>query len=330
MGLNNDCMNSLLNNLGRARRAAAALLCLTLLALGVASSHAYSPGHFAAIHTQLTNDIATLSALENPTRADRQLLRAVQRGNNVLMKVTNSDGKTLRSLISILDRRESYVPTIQTISSNLLTGFNSQYNFVDGLLLEMPDSPAATSVKAQFQVFGPTGTRLTTTTNIHKFAGRYDPAKRRLDDILILANQALIVPFPEDLLENSVSARINGISLKTSAGAASDNVFVAVSTETNVSFTVGGLVGSGINQARGILFSIPNAPFGAYRYVIPTAAVFTNRTGVYSPSEMNVAATNGAIFINVTATEVYGAFSCSGPGFNVTDGKFRVTISSQP
>jgi hypothetical protein len=330
MGLTYARMNLLLNNTGRARRASAALLCLALLALGVASSRAYSPAPFAAIRAQLTNDIAILGALENPTRADRQFLRAANRGSNVLTKITRTDGKTLRSLNSILGRRESYIPTINAIGSNLLTGFNAELAFVENLMLEMPDSPAATDAQAQFLLFEATGAKLNTTTNLARFAGRYDAAKRRLDDILIQASQALIVPFPADLLENSVYARINGISLKASQGSATDNVFEAVATETNVSLTVGGLAGNGINSARGILFSIPNAPFGTYRYPIPLTAVFTNRTGVYSPEESNVAATNGAIFINTTATEVYGSFSCSGPGFNITDGKFRITISSQP
>jgi hypothetical protein len=330
MGLTYARMNSLLNNPGGARRASAALLCLALLALGVASSRAYSPAPFAEIHAQLTNDIAVLGALENPTRADRLLLRTVQRGSNVLTKVARPDGKTLRSLNSILGRRETYIPTLNTIASNLLTGFNAESAFVENLLQELPESPATTEVQAQFQVFGPIGAKLNAATTIPKFAGPYDAIKRRLDNILILANQATIVPFPADLLENSVYARINGISLKASQGSATDNVFEAVATETNVSLTVGGLVASGFNSARGLLFSIPSAPFGTYRYTIPNKAIFTNRTGVYSPEENNVAATNGAIFINATATEVYGSFSCSGPGFNITDGKFRITLSSQP
>lgn len=110
-------------------------------------------------------------------------------------------------------------------------------------------------------------------------------------------------------------------------------MFIAAVTETDISLTPGGWLRVGTDEnaiGRGILFSIPNAPLGAFRHAIPTAAVFTNRTGVYSPEENNAAATNGAIFINTTATEAYGVFSCSGPGFNVTDGKFRIAISSQP
>ena len=57
------------------------------------------------------------------------------------------------------------------------------------------------------------------------------------------------------------------------------------------------------------------------------SATLTNRTGIYLPTENSVAATSGSIFVSTTDTEVYGIFSCSGPGFTVTNGKFRVSIT---
>lgn len=324
-------MKTVSKRLGGAQHARVALLGVVLLAWGVVSSQGYSTVQFSAVQSQLHNDIAALGSLPGPTRADRALLRVLQRGSNVLTKVSIADGKTLRSLHSILGRRDSYIATLGAIRSNLLTGFNAEQAFVENLLLELPESPEATAVKAQVAKFGPTGTKLNAATTIAKFSGQYDAAKRKLDDILIRASQALLVPYPSDLPSpNSVSAKINGVTFRTSSGSASDNVFTAVTTETNISLTLGALSNSGGAGPRGILFSIPNAALGAFRQAIPGAAVFTNRTGIYSPEESNVAATNGAIFINSTATEVYGSFSCSGPGFNITDGKFRITISSQP
>ena len=118
--------------------------------------------------------------------------------------------------------------------------------------------------------------------------------------------------------------------MRTTSYPGTDNVFIATTNGTNLTLTLGGLSNSGTNGPRGILFSIPNAPPGAVRLAIPDAAVFTNRTGIYQPNQSNVAATNGSIFLNTTATEAYGTFSCSGPGFNITDGRFRITLSSQP
>lgn len=330
MRLNNERMKTVSKKLIGARRASVALLGVAWLALGVVSSHAYSPAHFSAVQTQLHADIAATAMLPAPTRHDRARLRVLQRGSNVLTKVSLADGKTLRSLNSVLGRQEMYFSTLGTIRSNLLTGFNAEQVFVGNLLLELPESPAAALVKAQFQKFSLTGARLNAATNVARFAGLYDGSKRQLDDLLIRANQASLIPFPAELLPNSVSAKINGISLRTTSYPGTDNVFIATTNGTNLTLTLGGLSNSGTNGPRGILFSIPNAPPGAVRLAIPDAAVFTNRTGIYQPNQSNVAATNGSIFLNTTATEAYGTFSCSGPGFNITDGRFRITLSSQP
>ena len=330
MRLNDERMKTVSKKLIGARRASVALLGVAWLALGVVSSHAYSPAHFSAVQTQLHADIAATAMLPAPTRHDRARLRVLQRGSNVLTKVSLADGKTLRSLNSVLGRQEMYFSTLGTIRSNLLTGFNAEQVFVGNLLLELPESPVAALVKAQFQKFSLTGARLNAATNVARFAGLYDGSKRQLDDLLIRANQASLIPFPAELLPNSVSAKINGISLRTTSYPGTDIVFIATTSGTNLTLTLGGLSNSGTNGARGILFSIPNAPPGAVRLAIPDAAVFTNRTGIYQPSESNVAATNGSIFLNTTATEAYGTFSCSGPGFNITDGRFRITLSSQP
>lgn len=330
MRLNDERMKTVSKKLIGARRASVALLGVAWLALGVVSSHAYSPAHFSAVQTQLHADIAATAMLPAPTRHDRARLRVLQRGSNVLTKVSLADGKTLRSLNSVLGRQEMYFSTLGTIRSNLLTGFNAEQVFVGNLLLELPESPVAALVKAQFQKFSLTGARLNAATNVARFAGLYDGSKRQLDDLLIRANQASLIPFPAELLPNSVSAKINGISLRTTSYPGTDIVFIATTSGTNLTLTLGGLSNSGTNGPRGILFSIPNAPPGAVRLAIPDAAVFTNRTGIYQPNQSNVAATNGSIFLNTTATEAYGTFSCSGPGFNITDGRFRITLSSQP
>jgi len=331
MRLNDERMKTVLHKLGRARRASVAFLGASLLAASSVSSWGFSPVQFSAVQSQIHADLATVASLPSPTRDERLFLRTLQLGSNVLTKVSTTDGKTLRALNRILSRQASYLPVLGAIHTNLLTGFNAEQTFVENLLPELPESAETTAVKAQFQKFDPHGAKLNAAATVAIFSGLYDGTKRKLDDILIRANQALLIPFPSSLPSpNAVSAVINGIAFRTGQGAATDNVFNAVATETSISLTLGALVNAGGSGPRGILFSIPNAALGAFRHAIPTAAVFTNRSGIYSPEESNVGATNGAIFINATATEVYGVFSCSGPGFNITDGKFRISISSQP
>lgn len=319
-------MKTVPTDLGGARRIFAALLCLCLLAVSAIPARAYSTAQFIGIQGQINNDIATLDALENPTRADRALLRTLQRASNVLTKGSFTDGKVLRSLNAILGRNDSYTSPLNDIRADLLTGFNSEYDFVGSLLVELPDTAAAAAVADQYAKFAPTAAKVNGATTMAQFTARYDAAKAKLDNIFIRANEALIIPFPSDISPNAVKAVINGVGLSASAGSGTDNIFSAIATETNISLIVSGVVGG--SPSRGILFSIPNVQPGAFRYSIPEVASFTNRTGIYPPyTETAEGATNGAIFINTTATEIYGSFSCSGPGFTITDGRFRVTLS---
>ncbi len=333
MAFSVERMKKVLNSLGGVRRASVVLFCFSLLTWGTVSAHAYTAVPFNALRAQVTNDLAVLIALPTPTKAERALLKALRRGTNTLAKVTVSDGKTLRSMHRILSRQPAYLPALAGIQTNLLTGFDSEHRFVENLLVELPESPAATAVRAQFLKFAPTAAKLSAAPTLAKFAGLYDAAKRKLDDLLFQASQAALVPFPQELTANSVSARINGpLKVKTSAGASSFNVFQATASETNLSVTLQAVFYTASNSvSRGILFSVPNAQPGTFRYAIPTVAVFTNRSGWFPhETETNSGATNGSIFISTTATEVYGTFSCSGPDFNITDGKFRINLSSQP
>jgi hypothetical protein len=311
------------------RRASLGLcLCLALLVVPTVAS-AFTTTHFIGLQSQITADIATLSALENPTREQRNLLRCVNRSSGVLAKTSVSDGKTLRGLNSILGRDSAYIAPLTAAASNLLLTFNSEYAFVGTLLVELPPSPAATLVTTHYNALTPQVEKLNAAPNIAKFSALYDATMSRLEAVFAEANRALIVPFPSDISENSVKARINNVTFSASSGSASENAtgFNAVVTESNIVVTL-----HAVNSTRGIYFSVPNAQGGTFRYTIPQGAVFTNRTDInyFNGTETQVAATEGVIFISKTPTEVYGIFSCSGPGFNVTDGRFRITISSQP
>ncbi len=161
-----------------------------------------------------------------------------------------------------------------------------------------------------------------------KFSALYDAIRSRLDAVFAEANPALIVPFPSDISENSVKARINHVTFSASSGSSSENQFNAVVTESNIIVTL-----RAVDSSRGMRFSVPNAQPGTFRYEIPQAAEFINLTDLdffHPGTETQTAATEGVIFISTTPTEVFGIFSCSGPDFDVTFGRFRINISSQP
>src|SRR5215212_4806326 len=101
-------MKSHLPSAPTVRRTSLVLLCLLALVVSVISSRAFTTVQFAPVQAQLTNDIAVLSAIENPSRTDRMALRTLSRATNVLNKSSLSDGKALRMLNNILHRNPNY------------------------------------------------------------------------------------------------------------------------------------------------------------------------------------------------------------------------------
>ena len=278
---------------------------------------------FAPVQHQLTNDAAALSGLTNPTPAQRALLKKLVKACGLATNVTIADGKALGQLNTQLRKQVGYLAPLNAVATNLVSIFNHEYNFVGQLLEELPPSPGADQATSQFNALTPLSSRLNASVSAAKTSGLYDATKRRLDAVFNAASAALFIPFPDDLSSNSVSAKISNVSMRSGVGLASENVFSAVNDGKKIVLTV-----NAIDFPRGLLFSVPNVQSGTFRYRLTDAATLTNRTGVYLPTESSVAATSGSIFVSTTDTEVYGIFSCSGPGFTVTNGKFRVSVTA--
>ena len=277
---------------------------------------------FAPVHQQLTNDAATLAALTNRTPAQRALLKKVTKSCGVTTNTVLADGKALGQLNTEFRKQVGYATPLNAVATNLVSIFNHEYNFVGQLLNELPPSTAADKVVDMFGALTPISSRLNAQVSAGKTSGLYDPAKRRLDMVFNAASAALVIPFPDDLSSNSIAAKINNVSMRSGVGLATENVFSAVNNGTKIALTV-----NAIDFPRGLLFSVPEVKFGTYRYRLTDDASFTNRTGIYLPTENSVAASSGSLFISTTDTEVYGIFSCSGPGFTITNGRFRVSIA---
>lgn len=285
---------------------------------------------FGPVRSQLTNEIAALQSNPDPSNSDRNRLKKLNKANAVFDNPSWPDGKALKALKNHLNRYPEYRPLLDHVASNLVAVYNNEYEFVGTLLPEMPPSSEATAVTAQYNALANTTARLNSVINASKTGAWYDSAKRRLDTVFARANDALLIPFPSDLVPNQVKARIDSgsgaVSFGASAGSSDLNTFSAVRIGDTISLTI-----SAVESTRGILFTIPNVQLGTFRYEIPTEATFTNRTDfnffTIPPTATDTGATEGSIFASTTATEVFGIFECTGPNFTVITGRFRVNIS---
>jgi hypothetical protein len=325
--LNSERMNRSTSPGSRALR----WLLLSIVALAPLVSPALTVLPFTPLRVQVTNEIDALQTLPDPSNAERKRLRALNKANDVFSSNSISDGKALRTFKNTLGRYPEYAETLDTVASNLVAVYNNEYDFVGSLLLELPPSPEATAINAQYSAHANTAAKLNADITAKKTSALYDAAKRRLDSIFARANQALLIPFPNDLVTNQAKAKIDvgaGPKNFTATSSSSDlNVLQAVRSGDTISLTI-----NVVESTRGLAFAIPNVQLGTARYEIPSDASFAYRTDfdffAMPPTSTDTAATNGTIFVSTTATEVFGTFECSGPGFNITGGRFRVNITT--
>jgi len=314
------------------RLAAVLVVAGTLALAGMA--HALTIVQFAPVQTILTNEIATIEAEPAPGKAELKRLTHLQKANDTLNDSSLSDGAALRLLAARLRGKAyaNYADALAAASSNLVSTFNSNYQFVGSLLQEIPESKAAVRAQTQYNALGPIVARLNAAKTSAKAGLLVDTARRRLNAVFGFVASALTVPFPEDLQENTVTANINGVNFRVSADLSTDNIFSAVKDGTNITLFITAIDGtvSSATPVRGLTISAPAVDPGTFRYAIPDQATLTNRVGIYTANETATVATNGAIFISANATEVFGVFTASGDGLTITEGRFRLTLTNAP
>jgi len=311
------------------KRMACMACALALIGTG-ATARGLTAVQFEPIREALSNEVVTLSAIENPTKQDLKRLRTLLRASGVLTNTATADGKALHSLISHLKSKTfpDYVPLLEATSVRLRQSYETNFQFVVTLMPELPESDNKTIAQKQLQALTPISTKLIAADRPHRIAMLLDPARRRMEPLLLSVANALIPLFPRDLSSNTISAKVNGINMRVSRDHATENFFSVTATETNFTIYCSAVDGtvSDATGGRGLILSVSNVLIGSTMYPIPARATVTYRTGVYSGTESASSAVSGSVFVSTEGTEIFGTFTANGPGISITNGRFRLDL----
>jgi hypothetical protein len=319
------------DNLTRGWKKLVGTVAIAVLVALTTVANAATPVSFSPLAQVLTNEVAALQAIENPTAQDLQRLRILARAQTLLLDTSSSDGQALKGLVNTLKgpAYASYTPLLEEVANNLLTSLNKNYTFVGSLISEIPNEQDAAAAQAQYNALTTLVNKLNTADKLSKVAAQYDATRRRLNNVFTFISRLLIVPFPGELSRNTIAATVNGVNFRSSAALASDNVFQATVTDDGIVLQVSAVDGttSSATGRRGLSFSIPLVQSGTFSYAIPAAASLTYRTDVYTETETATAATGGRIFASTQGDEIFGVFSASGPNFELIQGRFRINLT---
>ncbi|HMJ91910.1 MAG TPA: hypothetical protein VK530_18945, partial [Candidatus Acidoferrum sp.] len=142
-----------------------------------ATARALTAVQFAPVHEALSNEVATLSAIENPTLQESKRLRTLLRASGVLTNTATADGKALRSLLNLLKSKSfpEYAPLLDETGSRLAQSYNTNFQFVVSLLPQLPDSSAKELAQKQLKALTPLAARLDDADRTAKIAALLDP-----------------------------------------------------------------------------------------------------------------------------------------------------------
>src|SRR6266540_1579020 len=146
-----------MNSKSPARRVAKILIAIAALFLLASwtACAAFGP-YFQPIKTMLTNELALIASIEHPSPHDRARSNVLAKANAAIDNPAFSDGKTLRTLLRLLQGPAfSYcTAAINESAVNARNGVIHAYERMAVLVSEMPPGPKAVQAHSRYDALG--------------------------------------------------------------------------------------------------------------------------------------------------------------------------------
>lgn len=277
---------------------------------------------FAPVFTQTTNEIAFLETHFDNSPAQKEKLARLENARATVLDLELRDDQALAALVKSLGAQADYVTTLD---ESALRARASVLNDYDALALrvgDLPPSPRANRARNQFNSLAIAQAALLNAQHAAGISGLLAPLGRRIDTTSRLVARATMLPLPNVRL-NALRARVNGHPFASAGeGAHSSNLF-GVTSPAGLYLSV---ICRLVDGAQVINFTLPVITSQGRYEVAQGLATLTYTPDAFVTNALTVAATNGTFFVQRDRHEVYGLFSCAGPGFELKDGKFRIEL----
>ena len=279
---------------------------------------------FAPLYAPVTNDIAFILGHFDNSFAQKQKLAALTRARSVMLDDTTPDEQALAALLKLLGSDAEFAAALDACGGNARGKVLARYDLFAALAAELPPSPRAGSAQSRFNSLAADRAALAAAPHAAGISALLSPFGRRLDVAARLVLRAQIMPRP-NVGRNALRAVVDGHAfISTRGGAHSPNAF-NVSAPGGLYYEVSGLV---VDGSMVINFSLPIVTDQVRYEVASGLAALTYTPDVFATNAVRLAATNGTFFVQSDSRgrEIYGVFSCAGPGLEVKDGRFRIEI----
>ena len=277
---------------------------------------------FAPVFTQTTNEIAFLETHFDNSPAQKEKLARLENARATVLDLELRDDQALAALVKSLGAQADYVTTLDESALRARASVLNDYDALGLRVGDLPPSPRANRAKNQFNSLANDQVALLNAQHAAGVSSLLAPFGRRIDTTSRLVARATKLPLPNVRL-NALRARVNGHPFASAGdGAHSSNLF-GVTSPAGLYLSV---ICRLVDGAQVINFTLPVITSEGRYEVAQGLATLTYTPDAFVTNALTVAATNGTFFVQRDRHEVYGLFSCVGPGFELKDGKFRIEL----
>ena len=287
-----------------------------------ASLHAASLQTFIVVFGQLTNEIAIIQQNFDNSAEQKQRLAVLTRARSTVLDEDLRDEQALARLVSLLGNDGNYTATLTESAANARGTVLARYDLIGTRVADLPPSQRADVVRSRFNSLADERNALANAQQPESISNLLSPFGARVESVARLLPRAEIMPRPRTRLD-SVRATVDGRRfLSTASDRNSPNIF-EVTAPSPFYRTV---MCRAVDGERVIHISLPVVTDQVRYEISQGLASVTYSPDVFATNAVINTATNGTFFVQSVRNEVYGLFSCEGPGFVIKDGKFRIEI----
>jgi hypothetical protein len=286
------------------------------------NTHAASLPTFIVVFGELTNEIASIEKNFDNSSAQKQQLAVLTRATSLILDEELRDEQVLSRLLPLIGSDSDYTITLNESAANARAAVLGRYDLIGLRVVALPPSHRAAIARNHFENLADDRAALGNAQSAAGISSLLAPFGTRLETVNRLVMRAKIMPRPRVGL-NAVRAVVDGHRFVSSGGDRhSPNIF-EVTAPTSLYRAV---TCRAVDGERVINFNLPVVTDQVRYEVAQGLAGASYSPDVFATNAMTLTATSGTFFVQSERNEVYGIFSCAGPGFEIRDGRFRIEV----
>jgi hypothetical protein len=271
---------------------------------------------------QITNELVSLQNSFDGSAVQKQRLGLLAQARSTGWEANLRDDQALARFIKLLGGLGDFDESLDQSAENARTAVIAEYNALALRVADLPPGLQSSAARTRFNALATNRASLSGAVGTTNISALLAPIGARMSRVNRLVTRAARMR-PASIPMNGVRATVNDRAFVSSGdGPHSPNIF-SVDAPTSVYREVFCRV---VDRSKVLTFNLPVVTTLTRYDVAQGLATVTFMQDVFATNGVTLNATGGTFWVQRDRDEVFGLFSCKGPGLNIKDGRFRIRL----